>query len=99
MPELSPEVLTAIAYVVGVLVAILGPRPLNAIFELLNIPGGALRVIGSYVASAVVAVVALGIAGQFSGVELTLDGVIRLLLLVVATAQVVFHRLKDANNL
>jgi len=86
------EVITAI---VGFVIMLLGPKPLRALYDLLKIPGGAWRVFATYVASGIVGVVALLIAGAFTAITFDAETLLAMAGLLATAAQMAYHHLKD----
>lgn len=94
---LPDGVAEALAAIVTTLVMFLGPRPLKGIFDRLGVPGGAWRVIATYVASLVVGVVALAIAGTFLEIPWppTVESALAFAGILSLSVQAAYHRLKD----
>ena len=82
-----------IGLIAALILGALGARPMNWLKDKFGVSGGvALLVI--YVSSAVVAVIALAIAGQFTGLEFTLEGIIAFGSVFFAASQAAYRRLK-----
>ena len=82
-----------IGLIAALILGALGARPMNWLKDKFGLSGGtALLVI--YVSSAVVAVIALAIAGQFTGLEFTLEGIIAFGSVFFAASQAAYRRLK-----
>lgn len=100
--DLPGEVDSAIVAVIGFLVMLLGPKPLGGLFSLLKIPEGAWRVVATYVASAVVGIIAVALAGLlFADVSWppSIEQILALGGLLALSAQASYHRLKDRGGL
>lgn len=88
-----------IAGIVAFALMLFGPRPLKALFDLLNLPGGPVRVLATYVVAGVVGLVALLVAGAFVAVEWNLETVMALAGALATAANMAYHRLKDLGRL
>lgn len=97
--ELPVRVEEIIATVVSILLMLLGPKPLKAIYDLLNIPGGAWRVVATFVVSFVVGVAALVIAGGITGVPTDIESILALAGLIQMAVTAAYHRLKDLGKM
>jgi len=97
--ELPARVEEIIAGIISFLVILLGPKPLKALFDALKIPGGAWRMIATYVVAAIIGAIALLVAGAISGVPTTIEEVMALAGLLVTAVSAAYHRLKDQGRI
>ena len=88
-----------IAGLVGFAIMLFGPKPLKKIYDLLKIPGGAWRVFATYVASGILGLIVLLIAGTFSNVAWNMETILALAGALSASAQMAYHRLKDLREI
>lgn len=88
-----------VAGIVGFAVMLFGPRPLKWLYDLIGLPGGAARVIATYVVSGIVGVGALIAAGAFADVTWNLETVLAFAGALATAAQIAYHRLKDLRSI
>ena len=88
-----------IAGIVGFGIMLLGPKPLKKIFDILKIPGGGWRVLATYVLSGAMGFVVLWVAGFFTDVVWTIDGILVFAGVLATAAQMSYHRLKDLGRI
>jgi len=97
--ELPERVDQVIAGVITFLIMLLGPKPLKAIFDWLGIPGGAWRLVGTYVVSFIIGLIGLLVAGAITDLPTSIDDVLALAGLLMAAVNAAFHRLKDLGRI
>jgi len=98
LEELTQESITAIAFVISVLVGLLGPKPLEILIALLKLKGQ-WAVLFTYGMALIVGVIGLLISKQIFHYEFVWDNVLAIAGLLFAAATYAFHRLKDANKI
>lgn len=96
--QLTQGSMEAIAFVISVLVGLLGPRPLEVMIKALKLEGQ-VAVLFVYFVSVVVGVVGLLISKQIFGFEFVWDNVVAIAGLLFAAATFAYHRLKDQNKI
>lgn len=90
-----PRVDEIISGFIAFLVMIAGPKPLKWFYDTIGLPGGAWRVIVTYVVAIVLAFVALVMAGVITNQPLDINAVLSLGGILLAAASAAYHRLKD----
>jgi hypothetical protein len=97
--ELPTRVDEIIAGAIALAIILVGPKPLKNFYDVLNIPGGAWRVIALYVTSGVVGLLALLAAGAITGIPTDAESILALAGILATAASAAYHRLKDLGEI
>ena len=94
LEELTQGSIEAVAFVISVLVGLLGPRPLEIMIKALKLEGQ-WAVLFVYFVALVIGVIGLLISKQLFQYEFVWDNVLAIAGLLFAAATFAYHRLKD----
>jgi len=98
LEELTQGSIAAIAFVISVLIGLLGPKPLEVLIKALKLEGQ-WAVVFTYAVALIIGVIGLLISKQIFGYEFVWDNCLSIAGLLFAAATFAFHRLKDANKI
>ena len=98
LDELTEGSITAIAFVISILVGLLGPKPLEIMIKAFKLEGQ-WAVLFTYAVALILGVVGLLISKQIFAYEFVWDNVMAIAGLLFAAATFAFHRLKDAGKI
>lgn len=98
LQELTEGTITAIAFVISVLVGLLGPKPLEALIKALRLEGQ-WAVLFVYVVAFGIGVLGLLLSKQFFNLEFVWDNALAIAGILFAAATFAFHRLKDLDRI
>lgn len=88
----------AIAFVISVLIGLLGPRPMRWLLDKLNLEGQG-AVIAVYVAAFVVGLFGLALSKELFELAWTWDNALAIAGVMFAAATYAYHRLKDNGDI
>jgi len=98
LSEVSPEVMTAVAFIISVLVGLIGPKPIGKIIVWFKLTGQ-WATLFVYFAAVVVGILALLLAKGLAGINFTWDNALAIAGIIYAASQYAFHRLKDLGEI
>lgn len=98
LQELTPETITAIAFVVSVLVGLVGPKPLEVLIKALKLEGQ-WAVLFVYLVAFGVGVLGLLISKQFFDIAFAWENALAIAGVLFTAATYAFHRLKSQSKI
>lgn len=96
--ELTEETMAAVAFIISIMVGLLGPKPLEYLIDKLGLKGQG-AVLFTYAVSFVVSIAALLISKQLFQFEFVWSNALAIAGLMFAGATYAYHRLKDQGRI